>query len=218
MLRWALGIIAGASLFAPSVRGETMSSENFRVFSDVVSTGGVYSTSSNYRLHDVVGEQGTSPPTSTSALFAAHSGFLPQGAQILTLTVSATSIDLGRLSSGAVATAALTATISTNSVTGFSASIREDHDLQTSGGHTLSDVGDGAVTAGSLEYGFRTQGTYGLFNASDTGINAAGTTFAQSSGAVSGAQTTITFRAAISGVTPGGDYDHNVTVRASANF
>lgn len=201
-----------------NVFADVMNSENYKIFSDVLSVGGNYSTSTNYGLFDTVGETATDLTSSTSSNFEVQSGFLGMSSStILNVSFNTTSINLGSLNKENVNTASQTMTITTNAYDGYTATIQAGGAL-TSGTDTIGAVSDGAVSAGSAEYGIRTSGSNAQMNSSDTGLSTSAQTIAQTSTAVIADQTIITYKASISGSIGAGNFSQTVTFTITANF
>jgi len=73
----------------------------------------------------------------------------------ITFTISSNSIGLGTLSTGSVSTDSHTIRTETNATAGYVTLVYDNGNL-TDGSNDIDDVGDGAVTAGSEEYGIAT--------------------------------------------------------------
>ncbi|MEK7189596.1 MAG: hypothetical protein AAB666_01295, partial [Patescibacteria group bacterium] len=110
-----------------------------------------------------------------------------------------------------------TLTVTTNSPTGYTATIAEDGNLR-SGANDINDVSDSNVTAGAEEYGIRTSGTAGQMNNSDTAITIASQTVASTSTIATSEQTSIAYKAAVSASTESGTYSHTVTFTTTVNY
>jgi hypothetical protein len=194
-----------------------MSSANYTNWMDSFNVSGEETSSSlNYQLQDTIGEMGTG--TLSSASYTNQGGFRQVEANpILTFSISGNSIDLGTLNTGAVSTSSHTITTTTNSESGYTTTIIEDGNLR-SGANDINDVADGAVTAGSEEYGVRTSGAQGQMNGADTAITSTAQTVASYSSYINASVTTITYRAAISASTATGTYGHTVTFISTGNF
>jgi len=108
---------------------------------------------------------------------------------ILSMSISGTALNLGTLDIGAVSSASTVATITTDSFTGYTLSIG------SVSGTVLTAVSDGAVTAGSEEYGMAVSGADAAF-ADDRGVSA-GLALASANSAVTSREATLTFKAAI---------------------
>ncbi|HBW73830.1 MAG: hypothetical protein UX20_C0007G0016 [Candidatus Magasanikbacteria bacterium GW2011_GWC2_45_8] len=201
-----------------NVSADVMSSDNYKIFSDVLSVGGAYSISSNYGLSDTVGEILVNPTSSTSSNFEIQSGFWGMSSSsILSVSFDTNSINLGTLSKTEVNTASQTMTVTTNAYAGFTTTIQVSGSL-SSGTDTITAVSDGAVSAGSVEYGIRTSGTNAQMNSSDYGLSASAQTLAQTTSAIIADQTVVTYKASISGSTGAGSYGQTVTFTTTANF
>lgn len=195
-----------------------MSSANYSIKKDSINIGGTEnSTSTNYGISDSVGEAGTG--TSNSANYQMQAGYRPElNLPTLSFSLSANSASLGTLSTSSVSTASVTATVTTNARNGYSISVQADGNLRTSGGKIITDVADGAVTAGSREYGIGTSGADGLYNASDTSVTTTAKNIASNASVVTSHATIINFKASINSSTAAGAYNQKVTVIATGNF
>lgn len=214
-------------------------STSYRVTSGTVGCGGGTSTSTSYTLYDSLCEVGGPGPSSyspfaTSTTYVLGSGFQTMQEQPhISVSYSTTTITFGTLSTGAVASSAVTVTVTTNAPNGYVSSLVANNALrQTSAtSNTIDNVSDGGVTAGSEEYGFRTSGTNGQYNATDTCVPYTGAdsdspactttakTFASSSTWASADATILTFKAAISTTTAAGsDYAQTITIITTGTF
>lgn len=200
--------------FQNIARAEDLDSANFTIFDNGINAGGARSTSSNFILESTLGEISG---TTTSTNYSSRSGFQAiEPEPKMSMTISSNVINLGALSTGSVSFASLTVSVTTNAPSGYGVRITEDDNLH-SGSNTIDDVADGAVTAGSEEYGIGTTGSAGQFNSADTAISGS-VTVAANAGRASAEQTTVTFRASMSPLTYNGSYSHVVTFTAVANF
>lgn len=148
----------------------------------------------------------------------------------ITFSLSGNAANLGTLSVSAINTSALAATTSTNSLSGFSTTIQQDHALQIDGTHTIPAVTAG-VHLGTREYGISTTDSAQTIT-SDTAANcttppnpktaAPITTSAQSiAGATTGPVTegnTFCLAASIDGATTAGVYSQTLTFISTATF
>lgn len=201
------------------VGSASMSSENYSLSVDAISVGGDLSTSTNYKVYDTVGESpGSHATQTTSTNYIIEAGFQAAASGvILSARLSTAAVSLGTLSSEAVSTASQTLTVTTNSPTGYTATIAEDGNLR-SGANDINDVNDGTVTAGAEEYGIRTSGAAGQMNNSDTAITTSAQTAASTSTIATNEETTITYKAAASSNTESGTYSHTVTFTTTVNY
>lgn len=170
-------------------------------------------TGGNYSQLDSSGYNEMS--TSTGNTYNLFAGFHEELANTVSLNLGASSVSLGSLSQASVSNSSIEATISTDSITGFTLSLTEDGNLR-SGANDINDVADGSVTAGSEEYGIRTSGTDGLFNSTDNAITN-NLNIASNLGSISNDVTTINFKASASSATTYGSYSHIVTFTLTAN-
>lgn len=195
---------------------QSLTSTNYTILSsDFIS--GILSTSTNYSVNDVIGDaQGT---TATSTNYTEYGGLIGQisGTGSLSVTLSASSVSLGQLSTETITSGSMTITVTTDAPAGYSIRMSESTGL-TNGSHTLADVADGNVSAGAEEYGIRTSGTDGQYNSTDTSITSSLKTIANSSSPVSARATTVSFKAAIETGTASGSYSQTVTFATVANF
>lgn len=136
----------------------------------------------------------------------------------LSYELSRTGIHFGDLSVTAVREEPVTTTVTTDSITGYTMSIHEDHQMQTADGNNdVADVSDGAVSAGSEEYGIRTSGP-DIITTTDIPITASSTDILGSLGRVTKNDAVIAFRAAIDRFhSRQGTYSHTVTLILTVN-
>ena len=136
----------------------------------------------------------------------------------LSYELSRTGIHFGDLSVTEVRQEFVTTTITTDSITGYTLAINEDHQMQTADGNNdVADVSDGAVSAGSEEYGVRTTGP-DIVTSTDVGITASSTDIAASLGRVTKNDAVIAFRAAIDRLhARAGTYAHTVFLTLTVN-
>ncbi|MFA5061610.1 MAG: hypothetical protein WC526_00475 [Patescibacteria group bacterium] len=185
-----------------------MSSTNYTIYADTVDSGGVYSSGGAYTLQDSAGE---SPAGfTTSSIYEVRGGYQAMERSSISLTLSSASLDLGTMSVSQVNSASTTASVVTNSESGYSLSVG------SVSGSSLTGVADGSVTAGSEEYGVSLDGSDKLF--SDDESITAGLGLASSSTPITSAGTILTFKAAIGSGTTAGARSQTITLTASANF
>ncbi|MFA5022388.1 MAG: hypothetical protein WC508_04890 [Patescibacteria group bacterium] len=234
LLFFGLGIL----FLIPLQLWADMSSTNYTIWADVFSSGGTEdSSSTNYGLQDTIGESVVLSNTSTSASYGLKAGFREMYPdQYLTFAVSATTIDLGNLSTSAASTASHTMTVDTNAAHGFTVSMS---------GSTLSNGTDdinaiGAVAAasapGTNQFGINlAANTSPAIGASPSGTapigsavspyntaNAfafqSGDTVANSATDINSTVFTVSYIANISSTLSGGTYSTTLTYSATANF
>ncbi|MEK9183345.1 MAG: hypothetical protein AAB849_02445 [Patescibacteria group bacterium] len=214
-----LGVLVLALNFPLVAGSASMSSENFALQVDTISVGGDLSTSTNYKVFDTIGgSSGVQATQSTSTNYIVEAGFQAAASgAALSASLSASSVSLGSLGTSIVSSASQILTITTNSPTGYTATITEDGNLR-SGSNDINDVSDGAVAAGSEEYGIRTSGNAGQMNNSDTAITSSSQTIASTSTLAINEQTTIAYKASVGSATAAGTYSHIVTFTTTANY
>lgn len=172
-------------------------------------------TGSDYAVFSTGGE--VAATSTTGANVVLRGGFQAANQGILRLTLSSDSIALGTLNETAVASADLTATVSTDSQTGYTLLIADDGNLRDASGNDINDVSDGEVAAGQEEYGIRTTGGDGLLPTVDQNLTTGGRNVAASAGIVTNRATTISFRASRANGTPAGNYSQRVTFTLTVN-
>jgi hypothetical protein len=105
-----------------------------------------------------------------------------------------------------------------NASNGYTVSV-QGLDYFRSGANILQSVSDGAVTAGSEEYGIESVGTYASGAGSDVALPVASPlTVQQSSTAASDDRIAVVYKLAVSPSTPTGDYTQTVVYRLTGNF
>ncbi len=213
MQRVILALFFLSVALRPVQLNAAMTGGDFEIYADsfsVITANEVTSTS--FGLSGSSG--GLVMASSTGGTFELRGGFEAEEIGILTASVSASSVTLQALATGAVSTSSLVLTVSTDSETGYTAAVSEDGNLR-SGSNDIDDVTDGTVTAGSEEYGIRTTGNDGLL-ASDAAISGS-VSVAAASGSVTNSSTTIQFRASMSSGTSSGSYSHSVVFTVTVN-
>lgn len=213
-MKYTFFLIAIVSLL-PTALYSSMTGGDYELYADSFSfvDGGIAS-GGTFELFG--SSEGFQTAVSTNGTYELRGGYQAQEKGILSFELSDNSINLGQLSTGNVATATLGLSLQTDSFTGFSLSLSEDGNLR-SGANDIDDVGDGAVSAGSEEYGVATQGQYSLF-ADDRAI-AGSLPIASHNGLVDivNQEDIVIFKAAISSSTASGTYSHVVTFSATVN-
>src|SRR3989339_691776 len=189
-----VAIAAVIALVIPGIVFGAMSSTNYFIYADTVDFGGGVgtSTSTNYQI---------------------RAGFQIVEVGILSLNLDSNSMNFGTLSTaGAVASGNTTATVDTNSATGYVLSI------SSVDGSSLTAVSDGAVDgAGNTEeYGLAVNGANEAY-INDAAI-VSSLTLAASPVAVSSDVTTLTFKAVRSSGSSSGTYSQNIVINAVANI
>lgn len=218
-LFFCLCVAVSLVVFPLNAGSASMTSENYQLQLDSVDVGGDLATSTNYKVSGSLGEApGVHETQSTSTNYIIEAGFQAAASGVaLSATLSTNAMSLGSLTTADTNEASQTLTITTNSPTGYSATITEDGNLRF-GDNDINDVSDGEVTASSEEYGFRTSGVAGQFNSADTAITSVAKTIATTSTIAINEQTAITYKASITHGIPVGTYSHIVTITTTANY
>jgi hypothetical protein len=203
-----LSILLLGFLALPSASWGLMSSTNYTIFADSVDSGGSLSTGGVYSLQDTTGE---SPVGSVaSSTYEVIGGFQAMDRSTLSISIDTATIDLGVLSVSEVATSSAVVSVTASASDGYTLSVG------SVSGTSLTGVSDGAVTAGSEEYGVAVSGSGAAFG--DDQAIIAGLNLASSASAVTNAQTTLTFKAAMSSASTAGGRSQSITLTASASI
>ena len=192
----------------PSVSWGVMSSTNYTIFADSIDSGGVLSTGGVYSLQDTIGESPVG--STTSSVYEVIGGYQAMDLGGLSISIDTATIDLGSLSTAQVSTSSAVVSVTSDASDGYVLSVA------SIGGSSLTAVSDGAVSAGVEEYGVAVSGSHAAF-ADDRAI-AASLNLASSGSAATSAQTTLTFKASISGASTAGSRSQSITLMASANI
>jgi len=195
----------------PWVALGAMSSTNYYIYADSINTGGVFSTSSAYSMQSTVGESPAG--TASSTTYEIRGGYQSMERGSLSFDLSTSSLALGTLSVSAVAAASTTATVTTDSATGYSLSIGS---ATWTTGTALDDIATAAFVAGTEAYGMVTSTVGG--GDGNAFVVAMSTVVNSASGPVTSAQTVLTFKAAIDSGTTSGARAQTVVFQAAANF
>ncbi len=201
-------VLLGAMSF-PSASFGVMSSTNYTIFADSIDAGGVLSTGGAYSLEDTIGES-PAGGSATSSVYEVIAGYQAMDWSVLVLDVDTNTINLGTLSTSAVATSSATLSVTVDATSGYVLSVG------SVSGSSLTAVADGAVTSGSEEYGLAASGVDSAF-ADDRAITA-GLNISSSSTLVTYAQTVVTFKAAISSGSTAASLSHSITFSASTSI
>lgn len=193
------------------------SSTNYRIWSDAVDSGGNRSSSTNFVTEDTIGEDATGEDLA-SVNFLADAG-LPAFFEepVLRMTISSSSLNLfPDLSSATISSASYTVSVATNSDFGYTLRAFEDGELR-SGLATITDVSDGAITAGSSEYGVAVSGDDAAF-INNQALSGIALTLASRNGPTTGTTTTVTHLASIASGVTGGTYSQVISLVVVANY
>jgi len=197
------------SWFYPYVAEAAMSSTNYYIYADSIDTGGGLVTSTSFDLQGTAGESPSGATTSTTYII--RGGYQSMEVGTLSMSISAPSLSLGELSPSQVKAASTVVTITSDSTTGYTLS------FASVAGTSITGVADGAVTAGSEEYGVAVAGVDAVF--SDDKAVTANHAIASSNSVVVDRQATLTFKGSInSDSRPAGSYNQTVTLLAATNL
>lgn len=209
MKRTLLTLLFAVSLICyPDLARSEMSSADYLIYADSINSGSGYGDGGEYVLESTLGE--TPSDYTTTGIYEIRAGYQYMTRGSLSLSISASSLNLGELSTASVSSASTVLTVSTDSATGYSLSV------SAVSGSSINAVGDGAVTAGSEEYGFSASGSESQVSG-DVAV-AASTLLAATSSPISDSIITMTFKASINDSSTAGSYNQAVTVVASANL
>lgn len=134
--------------------------------------------------------------------------------------LNGSTIALGQLSSGVVATSIVAFDVSVDDDGGYVVQILEDGELRF-GLNTIDDIADGLVSAGSEEYGARSSDSTlsgSTFDTVDTAITSTYQDVASESFLTYNSRNFMTIKASYGSNTNAGSYAHTLTFIASGNF
>lgn len=234
---WGYVALCALFLYASSAHAQ-LSSSSFRMTSDSVNCGGGQSTSTSFSVFSTLCEPAANQPTDNIVSPTSSNFVLEQGFQYMDdipfISVSLlnpsntaqtkNTIGYGTLTqSSGVASDSILVRVTTNAPSGYSAAVLSDGDLRVvQNGQTtasIAGVSDGTVNGSpNGEVGFATSGTDGQFNSTDTNVSATAKTFARTSTWTTQSDTTLTFKAAVSGSNASGSYTQGLTVIVTGAF
>ena len=202
-----IALLLGVLIF-PSTSWGLMSSTNYTIFADSIDSGGILSASGIYSLQDTAGE---APGGSTSSrTYTVIGGYQAMDWSVLTMDIDTATINLGTLAVDQIKSAAAVVTINADEDTGYVLSVA------SVSGTSLSAVSDGTVSVGTEEYGVAVSGIDAAFS-NDRAI-VANLNLSSSSTPVTGGNTTLTFKGAISALSVAGARSQAITLTASTNI
>lgn len=223
MLRNWFGVATFACLvvlFYPLSIQATMSSSNYRIWSDGISSGGNQGSSASYGLEDTIGEAATGEGM-LSTNYLSNAGLPSIFAEpVMLFDLSSSAVTFSpTIQPSSVSTASYSFTVSTNARFGYTVQVTEDGDFRL-GANNINDVVDGSVTTGSNEYGLAVSGTDAAFADDEAIPNPSGTPLivARATSWGSGRATTVTHKASVTTGFTSGSYSHVVTYIAIGNF
>ncbi len=130
------------------------------------------------------------------------------------------SVDFGTLDSLILSTALIGMDVNAEVDNGYTIQVFDDGNLRN-GVNDINDVGDGAVTTGSEEYGGRSSDTTlsgSTFDTSDTGFTTGFQEVTSRSFTSFESRDFVTLKASVSGATTGAAYAHTLSFIMSANY
>lgn len=210
-----LGI--GILVYPDVIRAES-TSENYVIWGSTFVNSGNRGTSANYVGFASIGDLSNGP--TASANYRQVIGFEAIYKEpVLTFTLTPNSVTLSPsvLTTGVVSTNSFTATVSTNADFGYTLTGMALSHFQSTGGHQMTDVEDGSVTAWSEECGVSVSGTDAAFG-DDRSLTTTPRTLATNTIYGASLVTTITFKAAISTVTDVGAYTGTYAFIATGHY
>jgi hypothetical protein len=207
MFKKIFGLLSVGALFLPQLAYGEMTSTNYTIIFDAIGVaGGGYSTSTSYSLSDTVGEVGAGTVTSTS--YTVEGGYQSAYFGTLSYSLDTNTVNLGSLSTSAINSANVVATVSVDN-SGYTLSM-----ANVNGVMPAAVVG-GVMVAGTEAYGVSASGAHSAV-AGDVPVTN-GLLVSSSTAAVSGEQTTITFKATAGSASTPGNYSQTIDLVASAN-
>ncbi len=177
----------------------------------------------------------TASTTSPSLVisFSGISSSTSVAGQTTTITTTSNAITYGSLVVSTAAVAAHQVTVTTNASSGYTTTLQQDHDLQTSGGSSISAVSGSNSSPAAWPTGI-TNGYFGYhttdavlctgstnrFSSNDTyaALSTTGEEVACSTGPVSSEATTIVYKLEIGSLQSSGNYQNTLTYITTAKF
>lgn len=213
---FVFGMLLG--VFAPGLVLAQSTSTNYILWDSSVNAGGGKSTSTGYVTFGTVTDVAGAPMESSS--FQAVTGFeaIYEDPSI-SFTISPTIVTLvpNPLTPASVSSGTTTLTVSTNGDFGYVLTAMDMAAAQNQAGEPLADVSDGAVTAGSEEFGIAVSGVDAAFG-TDEPLTGSPLTIAAKATWGADRATVVTFKAAISATTHSGTYAGTALFIATARY
>lgn len=213
---FAVGACVGTLL--PGMVLAQSTSTNYILWDTAINAGGGRTTSTNYINFNTVVDVGSDRLSSTN--YRAYQGFeaITEDPRItMSLTPTTITLSPNPLTTASVSTGTTTATVSTNADFGYTLTATENDAFKNQSADELADVSDGAVTAGSEEYGIAVSGSDAAFG-DDRSVSATPRTIASKSTWGADRATVVTVKAAIASVTDSGEYSGTLTFIATGNY
>ena len=231
-----LSITTIGGLFGFPLSGlATMSSTNYEMWGDVIGVGGSEtSQSALYQLQDTVGEAFAESATSTSASYGIKAGL--RELQFLTVSIGASSVDLGALTTATTGSGSHTLSVATSAFNGVTVVVSGS--TLTSGSDTIDAIGGTAAAsaAGSEQFGINVVDNTspnigatrspsgsnlapaGAYATADQFAFSSGDTIASSSDPIPDTVLTVSYVANISSSTVSGTYTTTITYSVAPNY
>jgi len=217
-------------LLFPGILDAAMTSSNYHIWQDALSSGGGEDqSSSNYDLADTIGGIIASHSSSTNNNIGA--GFRNSEYSILFLSASQSSVEFGNLSTSATATGAITLNVFTNESAGVSVTYSGSTLTCSacSSVNTITAIGASASgsSAGTSQFGFNAiyssgtspvASTISPYNSVGQYAFSSGDEIVNSSNPINETVFDINFIANIDGTESSGIYTTTIVYTATANF
>ncbi len=150
------------------------------------------------------------------------SGGLPviDGSNDYVYQLDGSTIAFGDLSASSVSTAVIAFEVSIDNDSGYVVQIQEDGNLR-SGANTISDVSDGAVTAGASEYGARSSDvtlSTTTFDTEDSAITSTYQNVVTESSSSFSSRNFVTLKSSMASSATAGSYGQSLSIIVSGNF
>jgi len=213
-------VIIGVLLFGlPLAVWAESSSANYTMWAHAFTGGGQRGTSTNYIGFGTVGDLGGTDGTSTNYIL--NTGFqeleLDDNSMTFTLSSVTSNISPDPITTSGVSSGSVIATVGTYATHGYTLTATKASAFQNQNSYALTDVSDGAVTAGNEEFGIAASGDNASFS-DDRAVTTSPLTVASKSSSADDVETTITFKAAIDANSEAGAYSGQITFIATSNF
>lgn len=151
-----------------------------------------------------------------------HAGMTvnPSGGNDFVVNLSTTVVSFGSLNPGSATTSVAFSAVQTDISTGYSVYVQGNQVLQNANGNSITSVTDGAVTAGSEEYGTSVTGATAFGAGTDTTVTTT-QRVVQTSAAATGTtpdRVAMTYKVAITASTSPGSYSQDIYFTVTANY
>lgn len=143
---------------------------------------------------------------------------VPAGGDDFVYRLNGDNAQLGTLTTSIVATSLTHTSVISNVPNGYTVYVSDDDNLRISSTIYIANVTDGAVTAGSEEYGARVFGTTATSTGSDFAFSTSTRAIQAASTYANDNRVGVVYKAAISGTTAAGNYGQAVYYTLTGNF